>query len=65
MEQAKFSFKGFRILDAELHFAKVSGNLNLQFYPEGLFDADTHQYHLHLSFRAINEITYGKFGEEE
>lgn len=55
MEQAKFSFKGFRILDAELHFAKVSGNLNLQFYPEGLFDADTHQYHLHLSFRAIND----------
>jgi len=55
MEQAKFSFKGFRILDAELHFAKVAGNLNLQFYPEGLFDADTHQYHLHLSFRAIND----------
>lgn len=55
MEQAKFSFKTFRILDAELHFAKVTGNLNLQFYPEGLFDADTHQYHLHLSFRAIND----------
>lgn len=55
MEQAKFSFKAFRILDAELHFAKVTGNLNLQFYPEGLFDADTHQYHLHLSFRAIND----------
>ncbi len=57
MEQAKFSFKAFRILDAELHFAKVTGNLNLQFYPEGLFDADTHQYHLHLSFRAINDNT--------
>jgi len=55
MEQAKFSFKAFRILDAELHFAKVSGNLNLQFYPEGVFDADKHQYHLHLSFRAIND----------
>lgn len=55
MEQAKFSFKAFRILDAELHFAKVTGNLNLQFYPEGLFDSDTHQYHLHLSFRAIND----------
>ena len=55
MEQAKFSFKGFRILDAELHFAKVAGNLNLQFYPEGLFDSDNHQYHLHLSFRAIND----------
>lgn len=54
MEQAKFSFKGFRILDAEMHFAKVTGNLKLQFYPEGLFDAETHQYHLHLSFRAIN-----------
>ena len=55
MEQAKFSFKGFRILDAELHFAKVTNNLNLQFYPEGLFDTDNHQYHLHLSFRAIND----------
>ena len=55
MEQAKFSFKTFRIIDAELHFAKVTGNLNLQFYPEGLFDADTHQYHMHLSFRAIND----------
>jgi len=55
MDQAKFSFKAFRILDAELHFAKVSGNLNLQFYPEGVFDADKHQYHLHLSFRAIND----------
>ena len=55
MEQARFSFKSFRILDSELHFAKVTGNLNLQFYPEGLFDADNHQYHLHLSFRAIND----------
>jgi preprotein translocase subunit SecB len=55
MEQAKFSFKAFRILDAELHFAKVSSNLNLQFSPEGLFDAEKHQYHLHLLFRAINE----------
>ena len=55
MEQAKFSFKGFRVVDAELHFAKVTDNLNLQFYPEGVFDADNHQYHLHLSFRAIND----------
>lgn len=55
MEQAKFSFKSFRIIDAELHLAKVTGNLNLQFFPEGLFDADTHQYHLYLSFRAIND----------
>ena len=55
MEQAKFSFKGFRVVDAELHFAKVTDNLNLQFYPEGLFDSDNHQYHLHLSFRAIND----------
>ena len=55
MEKAKFSFKAFRVLDAELHFSKVSDNLNLQFYPEGLFDADKHQYHLHLSFRAIND----------
>ena len=30
MEPAKFSFKGFRIVDAELHFDKVAGNLNLQ-----------------------------------
>lgn len=55
MEQAKFSFKAFRIIDAELHFASVTDNLNLQFYPEGLFDAENHQYHLHLSFRAIND----------
>lgn len=55
MEQAKFSFKTFRIIDAELHFARVTGNLNLQFYPEGLFDAESHQYHMHLSFRAIND----------
>lgn len=54
MEQAKFSFKDFRILDAELHFAKVTGNLNLQFSPEGIFDAEKHQYHMHLSFRALN-----------
>ena len=26
MEPAKFSFKGFRIVDAELHFDKVVGN---------------------------------------
>lgn len=55
MEPAKFSFKGFRIVDAELHFDKVAGNLNLQFYPEGVFDAESHEYHLHLAFRAIND----------
>lgn len=55
MEQAKFSFKTFRIIDAELHFARVTGNLNLQFYPEGLFDAASHQYQMHLSFRALND----------
>ena len=55
MEQAKFSFKTFRILDAELHFTRVSGSLNLQFYPEGLYDTESHEYHLHLSFRAIND----------
>lgn len=54
MEQAKFAFKGFKIIDAELHFDRVAGNLNLQFYPEGIYDAENHEYHMHLAFRAIN-----------
>ena len=55
MELAKFSFKGFRITEAELHFDNATNNLKLQFYPEGVFDAEKSQYHLHISFRALND----------